>query len=173
MERSGYVCYPLRIRQRIHAMELDRIDRKILSALVDDGRASVESVAERVGLSPTPVRRRIRALEEQGVIRAYRAEIDPEKCGLETQLYVFVKLKSHDRETIDSFETRIRRQPEFQQCALITGAHDYLLTIRIPNMKEYNRYIREILAEFPGVFGIETSVVVGSIKDAPALPLAR
>ena len=154
-------------------MELDRIDRKILSALIEDGRASVEAVAERVGLSPTPVRRRIRALEEQGVIRAYRAEIDPEKCGLETQLYVFIKLKSHDRDTIERFEDCVRRQPEFQQCALITGAHDYLLTIRIPSVKEYNRYIREILAEFPGVFGIETSVVLGCIKDSPTLPPER
>lgn len=152
-------------------MELDRIDRRILAALTADGRASVEAVAERVGLSPTPVRRRIKALEDAGVIRAYRADIDPDKCGLETQLYVFVKLKSHDRETIEAFERRVLRQPEFQRCALITGPHDYLLTIRIPGMKDYNRYIREILGEFPGVFGIETSVVVGCVKDDPALPL--
>lgn len=154
-------------------MNLDKIDRKILSVLTEDGRASVESVAERVGLSPTPVRRRIRTLEDDGVIRAYRADIDPDKCGLDTQLYVFIKLKSHDRETIENFEACVQRQPEFQRCALITGAHDYLLTIRIPGMKEYNRYIREILGEFPGVFGIETSVVVGCIKDSPALPLGQ
>ena len=152
-------------------MALDKIDCKILTALIADGRASVESVAETVNLSPTPVRRRIRSLEETGIIRGYSANIDPEKCGLGTLLYVFIKLKSHDRDTINAFEQRIRKQPEFQKCDLITGAHDYVLTMRIPGMNEYNRYIREILGDFPGVFGIETCVVVGGIKDSPFLPL--
>ena len=81
----------------ISASMIDRIDRKILTVLTNDGRASVESVAGAVGLSPTPTRRRIRHLEEAGVIRAVRADIDPEKCGLELAVYVFIKLQSRDR----------------------------------------------------------------------------
>lgn len=150
---------------------LDKTDRKIVSALIEDGRASVETVADRVGLSPTPTRRRIRHLEDTRVISGYRADIDPEKCGLELAIYVFIKLQSRDRETIAGFESQIMALPEIQRCDLITGAHDYILTVRLPGMKDYNRYLREILAEMPGVFGIETSVVIGQVKDTQHLPL--
>lgn len=150
---------------------LDKTDRKIVSALIDDGRASVETIADKVGLSPTPTRRRIRQLEEARVISGYRADIDPEKCGLDLAIYVFIKLQSRDRESIAKFESRIMALPEIQRCDLITGAHDYILTVRLPGMKDYNRYLREILAELPGVFGIETSVVIGQVKDTPHLPL--
>ncbi len=152
-------------------MELDNIDKKIIHALTDDGRASVESIAETVGLSPTPTRRRIKRLEEGGVVKGYRADIDPEKCGLELAIYVFVKLQSRDRATIANFEARVLDLPEVQRCDLITGVHDYIPTLRLPDMKNYNQYLREILAELPGVFGIETSVVIGKVKETCALPL--
>lgn len=150
---------------------LDRTDQKIVSTLIDDGRASVETVADRVGLSPTPTRRRVRRLEETGVIAGYRADIDPDKCGLELAIYVFIKLQSRDRESIAKFESRILALPEIQRCDLITGAHDYILTVRLPGIRDYNRYLREILAEMPGVSGIETSVVIGQVKNTPHLPL--
>ena len=150
---------------------IDKTDRKIVTAVIEDGRASVEAVAEAVGLSPTPTRRRIRRLEEDGVISGYQAVIDPEKCGLELAIYVFIKLQSRDRKAIAEFEARIMELPEIQRCDLITGAHDYILTLRLPGMKDYNRYLREVLAELPGVFGIETSVVIGQVKDTPLLPL--
>lgn len=150
---------------------IDKTDRKIVTAVIEDGRASVEAVAETVGLSPTPTRRRIRRLEEDGVISGYQAVIDPEKCGLELAIYVFIKLQSRDRKAIAEFEARIMELPEIQRCDLITGAHDYILTLRLPGMKDYNRYLREVLAELPGVFGIETSVVIGQVKDTPLLPL--
>lgn len=153
------------------ASMIDKIDRKILTALTNDGRASVESVAGAVGLSPTPTRRRIRHLEEAGVIRAVRADIDPEKCGLELAVYVFIKLQSRDRDTIAAFEARIMELDEIQRCDLITGVHDYVLTLRLPGMTDYNRYLREVLAELPGVFGIETSVVIGKVKNTPHLAL--
>ena len=126
---------------------LDQTDRKIVAALTEDGRASVETVAEKVGLSPTPTRRRIRRLEQLGVISGYQAAIDPEKCGLELAVYVFVKLQSRDRKSIAEFEARVKELPEILQCDLITGAHDYILAVRLPGMKDYNRYLREVLAE--------------------------
>ena len=128
-------------------------------------------MAQAVGLSPTPTRRRIKQLEDAGVIRAVRADIDPEKCGLELAIYVFIKLLNRDRVTISQFESRIMNLPEVQRCDLITGPHDYILTLRLAGMKDYNRYLREVLTELPGVSGIETSVVIGKVKDRPHLPL--
>ena len=150
---------------------IDKIDQKILSALVEDGRASVETVAEKIGLSPTPTRRRIKRLEKEGVITGYQAALNPEKCGLEMAVYVFIKLQSRDRKTIAEFEEKILLLPEVQRCDLITGAHDYILTLRVPGMNDYNGYLRNILAELPGIFGIETSVVIGQVKNIQQLPL--
>ena len=90
---------------------MDQIDKKILSVLTEDGRASVETVAEQINLSPTPTRRRIRRLEEAGIIRAYRAELGPEECGLELAAYVFINLRSRDRDSISEFEKRISLLP--------------------------------------------------------------
>ncbi|MEX0347174.1 MAG: Lrp/AsnC family transcriptional regulator [Rhizobiaceae bacterium] len=152
---------------------IDDIDRKIIREAISDGRASVEAIAEKIGLSPTPTRRRIRRLEQDGIISGYQAAVDPEKCGLELAAYVFVKLQSRDRKSIAKFEARVIDLPEILKCDLITGAHDYILTVRLPGMKDYNRYLRDILAELPGVFGIETSVVIGEVKNTRHLPLSR
>ena len=150
---------------------LDETDKLIVEQLIQDGRASVETVAENIGLSPTPTGRRIRRLEDDGVITGYQAKIDAAKCNLDLSLYVFVKLQSRDRNTIRQFEKQIELRPEIMRCDLITGPHDYVLTIRLPNMQDYNAYLRHVLAELPGVFGIETSVVIGQVKNTPHLPL--
>lgn len=146
---------------------LDHMDRKIISALIDDGRASVEVVAERCGLSPTPTRRRIRRLEAEGVIRGYQAVVDLKKCGLELTLYVFIKLQSRDRKSIAKFEKKIANLPEIQRCDLVTGTYDYAMMLHLPNMTDYNSYLRSVLAELPGVFGIETSVVINEVQNSP------
>lgn len=149
---------------------IDQTDKKILQTLFEDGRASVETVAGRVGMSPTPVRRRIRHLEETGVIKGYRADIDLGVCGLPLTLLVFVKLQSRDRVTIAQFEQRVRSLKEVLTCKLITGSADYMLTLRVTDMTAYNDYLRGVLAELPGVFGIETSVVISEVKSATQLP---
>ncbi len=150
---------------------LDAIDRKILQCLHEDGRASVETVAGRIGLSPTPVRRRIRQMEEAGVIRGYRADVDLSVAGLPLTLIVFIKLQSRDRTTIAQFESRIRSLKEVLNCRLITGSADYMLTLQVSDMAAYNDYLRVVLAELPGVFGIETSVVISEVKTSGQLPL--
>ncbi|MGI9520106.1 MAG: Lrp/AsnC family transcriptional regulator [Hyphomicrobiaceae bacterium] len=150
---------------------LDEIDKLIVAQLIQDGRASVEAVAEIIGLSPTPTRRRIRRLEKSGVITGYRAMIDAAKCNLDLSLYVFVKLQSRNRSAIRKFEKQVEGLPEVLRCDLITGPHDYVLMLRLPSMQDYNAYLRNVLAELPGVFGIETSVVIGQVKDTPHLPL--
>ncbi len=152
-------------------MSLDKIDRKILTALQRDGRASVEVIAEIVGLSPTPTRRRIRRLEQEGMIKGYTAIIDPMACGLDLSLYVFIKLERRSRENIDGFEKAIDRLPEVESCDLVTGSHDYLLIMHIANMNDYNRYLHEVIADIPGIVGIETSIVIGQIKRSRTLAL--
>ncbi len=152
-------------------MSLDQFDKKILTALQKDGRASVERVAEQVGLSPTPTRRRIRRLEETGVIAGYAARIDPAACGLDLSLYVFVKLESRYRSNIESFETAVQKMAEVVSCHLITGAHDYLLVMHLASINDYNRYLREVIANIPGIIGIETSVVIGEVKNNRVLAL--
>ena len=151
--------------------KIDETDGKIIVELIKDGRASVEAIADKISLSPTPTRRRIRRLEKAGVISGYHASIDPLKCNLELALYVFVKLQSRDRTSIAKFEERIKDLPEVLRCDLITGPHDYVLSVRLPGMKEYDAYLRGVLSELPGVFGIETSVVIGPVKDTAHLPL--
>jgi Lrp/AsnC family leucine-responsive transcriptional regulator len=149
---------------------IDKIDVKILQALSQDARQSVERVAEQVNRSATPVRRRIRRLEEEGIIRRYTLDVDMKACGYGLQLFVFIKLQSRDRPTIADFEDRVRRLPEVTNCNLVTGAHDYVLEMRMPDMDIYNKFLRSVLSELPGVFGIETSVVIGPVKDEIALP---
>ena len=150
---------------------LDKVDNKIVAALIEDGRASVETIAEIVGLSPTPTRRRIRQLEETGVIKGYRADIDPEKCGLDLSLYVLVTLQSGDAKTMTKFEARINDMSEIQRCDLIAGPNCYILSLRLKSMKYYNIYLREALIELPGVLGIESRMVIGPVKNSPHLPL--
>ena len=146
---------------------LDEKDQKIIAVLMKDGKASVEAVAEQVGLSPTPTRRRIQNLENSGVISGYQARLNTEKLGLELNAYVFIKLQSRNKEAIAEFESRIQRHPEISRCELITGAYDYIMTAHLPSMSDYNRFLRDSLAELPGVFGLETSVVISSVKDSP------
>ena len=150
-------------------MTLDKIDQKIINALQLDGRASVEKIAEIVGLSPTPTRRRIRRLEEGGAIKGYGAIIDPKACGLDLTLYVFIKLERRSRDNIDNFEKAIGRLPEVVSCDLVTGSHDYLLVMHITSMRDYNHYLHEVIADIPGIIGIETSIVIGEIKRSRSL----
>lgn len=150
---------------------IDAADRKILQTLFEDGRASVETVAAKVGLSPTPVRLRLQRLREEGVIRATRAEVDLARCGLELTVIVFIKLSARDRATIAGFEKRVQAIAEITQCTLISGPFDYMLTLHVAGMAAYNATLRTQLAELPGVFGIETSFVISEVKRFTRLPL--
>ncbi len=149
---------------------IDEIDKNILRALSKDSRMSIERVAEIVNLSPTPVRRRIKRLETDGLIRCYTLDVDMKKAGYGLTFYVFVKLQSRDQKTIADFENRISLLPEISNCALVTGSHDYMMTMRLKDMETYNSFLRSVLSELPGVFGIETSVEIGSVKNTVPLP---
>ncbi len=151
-------------------MPVDELDKAILVALQHDGRASVETVAETIGLTPTPTRRRIRRLEETGVISGYSAIVDPAACGLDLSLYVMIKLAQRDRETIDGFERAVQNLPEIVNCDLVTGEFDYLMVMHTASMQDYNLYLRNVVAKIPGIVSIQTSVVIGNIKRARSYP---
>ncbi len=152
-------------------MRLDTFDIRILHSLVEDGRASVETVAERIQLSPTATRRRIRRLEAQKVITGYRAELDPEQAGLEIRIHVLVKLQKRERSEIAQFERIVRDTPEIQSCDLVTGQFDYFLLIHLSSMKDYHQYLRQFLADNDAIGSIESNVVIGNIKRTQKLAL--
>lgn len=152
-------------------MKLDAFDIRILDSLVTDGRASVETVAERIQLSPTATRRRIRRLESENVIEGYRADINPERAGLEIRIHVLVKLQKRGRAEIEKFEQIVRDTPEIQTCDLVTGQYDYFLLIHLSSMKDYHHYLRQFLADNEVVGSIESNVVIGNIKRTQRLAL--
>lgn len=153
------------------AASLDKMDVRILHVLNRDSRASVEAIAEAVNLSPTPVRRRIKRLEQDGVIQGYNVSVDMKKCGYNLHMFIFIKLRSRDTSLIDSFEKFIKKQPEITNSKLITGQYDYIMQAFFPSMDEYNVFLRSVLSELPGVFAVETSLVISSVKDTVALPI--
>ena len=144
---------------------MDGIDKAIIRALQQDGRMTIQELSEQVGLSPTPCHRRVRMLERDGVITGYTALIDPRKCGLNLSLYVFIKLINRTKENIVAFEDAIQAMDEVVTCQLITGPYDYMLTMHVPDIADYEFILRERLAETPSIAEIQTSIVLSRVKD--------
>ena len=164
--------------------ELDKIDRHILAILQTDGRLSNQDVAERVNLSPSPCLRRIKRLEETGVIRQYVALLDPDKIGLGLLAYVNVRLEKHsDTHSIDrrkgsaasapraDFALSVAQWPEVVACYAMTGEMDYLLRVHVEDMEHFSRFMMETLLRHPAVLDVKSSFALQRIKDTTALPL--
>lgn len=151
-------------------MNLDQMDRRILAAIIEDGRASVETVSERVGLSPTPVRNRIKRLERDGIIKGYTAVVDLAACGLSLTLYAFVRLRSMDLDLTQEFERQIQLMPEVRTCHMVTGSYSHIMVMQLEDIADYNSYLRERLSKLPGVASIQTQVVIDTIKDKIQIP---
>ena len=162
---------------------LDKTDRKILSILQTDGRLSNQEVAERVNLSPSPCLRRIRQLEESGVIRQYVALIDPEKIGLGLLAYVNVRMEKHsDFQSASGpranslspradFAASVANWPEVVACYAMTGEMDYLLRVHVEDMEHFSRFMMETLLHHPAVLDVKSSFALQRVKDTTALPL--
>jgi len=126
---------------------LDAFDRKILSALQSHGKASVQDLADHVGLSASPCWRRIKRLEEAGVIRGYVARLDPKKLGLEALAYVFVSLIDHTEETIAAFDRLVSEEARIVECASVTGGSDYILKVAARDPEDLEQFLmRGVLA---------------------------
>lgn len=145
--------------------KLDDINRRILQELTRDGRVSNLELADRVGLSPSACLRRVQELERSGVIRGYRAVLDPEAMGQGFVAYASVGLSEHTKASQEAFEAAMQRAPECRECHNITGTREYLLRIEAESLAAYKRFHTEVLGTLPHVSALTTYVVMGSPKD--------
>ncbi len=148
--------------------KMDQINEKILRELTRDGRISNLELAERVGLSPSACLRRVSTLEQAGVIKGYRAVLDPVKTGVGFLAYVTVGLSQHTKASQEAFERAMARAPEVRECHNITGSVEYLLRIEAADLAAYKAFHTEVLGTVPGVNAITSYVVMGSPKDERA-----
>lgn len=153
-------------------MELDRFDRQILTLLQADGRLSNQELAERIGLSPSPCLRRVRALEEAGLIAGYRAIVDGKKLGLTLMALVHISMDRHTPERFANFEDKVSGLPEVLECLLITGqAADYQLKVIVRDMDAYQDLLLNRITRIEGVTGVHSSFVLRRVLDRTALPV--
>lgn len=151
-------------------MEFDRYDRHILRTLQLEGRISNQELADRIGLSPSPCLRRVRALEETGVITGYRALVDAKSLGLSLMALIHISMDQHTPERFERFETAIRDIPEVIECLLITGqAADYQLKVLVEDMDAYQGLLLNRITRIEGVTGVHSSFVLRKVIDRPAL----
>ena len=161
---------------KIQSMEtLDKIDRLILRSLQADGRATYDQISEQVSLSPSAVLRRVKRLEDTGVIDRYVALVKPEAVGLGLTAYLNVRLEkhteSHKRNPMDVFRASVQTWPEVVECASLTGEMDYLLRVVVQDMAAYARFIMDTLLKHPSVEDCKTSFVLDHVKATTALPV--
>jgi DNA-binding Lrp family transcriptional regulator len=148
--------------------KLDEINHRILRELFRDGRISNLDLAERVGLSPSACLRRVQELERAGIIKGYRAVLDPAKLGIGFVAYVTVGLNTHTKAAQEAFERAIARAPQVTECHNITGTVEYLLRVEAEDLASYKHWHTDVLGVLPQVQAITTFVVMGSPKDQRA-----
>ncbi|HPR06292.1 MAG TPA: Lrp/AsnC family transcriptional regulator [Denitromonas sp.] len=152
-------------------MKIDRIQRQILAELQKNSRISNQELADRVGLSVSPCWRRVRELEEGGLIRAYVALLDRKKLGLDACLWCQVRLKKHSALIAEQFETMVATRPEVVECYELTGESDYLMKVYLPDMDAYTAFMHSFLLKMQEVDVVRTSVTLREIKNETALPI--
>jgi Lrp/AsnC family transcriptional regulator, leucine-responsive regulatory protein len=150
---------------------LDAIDLKILAALQEDARLPNVDLSEKAGLSPSPCLRRVRELEERGVIRRYVTLVDPGAIGLPVSVFVSVTLERQVEEALEQFEKAIFQRPEVMECYLMTGDADYLLRVVTADLAAYERFLKDHLTRIRGVASIKSSFALKQVKYSTALPL--
>ena len=144
---------------------LDDIDRRIVNALQADGRLPMVELAERVGLSATPCQRRVKRLEEEGVISRYAALVSPLSLGLALQALVQVTLDDHSEKNVEAFEAAIRARPEVVACYAVTGDMDFLLHVQTPDLASFSEFAMKALLRMPGVRGTRSSFIMQAVKS--------
>ncbi|MBA4177100.1 MAG: AsnC family transcriptional regulator [Leptothrix sp. (in: Bacteria)] len=151
--------------------QLDSIDRAILNQLQGDGRLSNQELAARVHLSPSACLRRVKALEERGVIAAYVALLNPRAVGRHGTSYTIINLQSTQPAQLDAFERAVRDTPEILDCVYVAGANDYLVRFAYRDAENLERFHAEVLARLPGVMRSNSMLVLRTVKKTTALPL--
>jgi DNA-binding Lrp family transcriptional regulator len=149
---------------------MDKIDKKILAELQKDGRLSLTELGDRIGLSLSPCHRRVRAMEEAGVISDYRATINPASVGLNFSAIVFVTLRSTDRDSVQSFEKAVPQIPEVIQAQRLFGDPDFLLHVMTSDVGAFQKLYDESLSTLPSVLRLTSTLVMKSIVQGRPLP---
>lgn len=153
-------------------MEIDRFDRQILQVIQQDGRISNQDLADRIGLSPSPCLRRVRTLEEAGLITGYRALLDAKKLGLSLMALIGISMDLHTPERFANLEKAIAEIPEILECLLITGQQsDYQLKVVVRDMDAYQDLLLNKITRIQGVTGVHTSFVLRRVVDRTSLSL--
>ena len=145
--------------------DLDQIDRKILSALLQDGRMTITDLSAKVGLSKTPCQIRLKNLIDQGYIRGFRAVLNPQKLGLDHIAFVEVRLSDTREKALAAFNAAVMKLNEVEECHMIAGSYDYLLKVRTSDIKSYRLVLGEKISSLPNVASTSTFVVMEPVKD--------
>jgi len=152
-------------------MTMDAIDRKIIRALQQDARLTNQDLSTLVGLSASPCLRRVRKLEQDGILSGYTALVDQEKFGLPINVFVNIRLEKPSTKTIRAFEKAVEKIDAVVECYLMTGNRDYLLRVVSSDLKSYEHLVRDRLTTIPGVLSLESSFAFGQVKRTNMLPI--
>ncbi len=150
---------------------LDPIDRTILSELQDHGRVTNVELARRAGLTAPPCLRRVRALEEAGVIRGYHATLDPGSLGYAIMVFALVSLRSQAEEDLRSFEAHVATLPEVRECHMLNGEIDFILKIVAHDLQSFQSFLTSHLTTAPHVASVKTSLTIRTSKNEPGVPV--
>jgi DNA-binding Lrp family transcriptional regulator len=150
---------------------LDAIDRRLLSELQDEGRVTNVELAQRVGLTAPPCLRRVRSLEEAGVIRGYHADLDAAKLGYTITVFALVSLKSQAEDALRAFEDHMKLLPEVRECHMLNGEIDFILKIVSRDLQGFQEFLTSKLTPAPNVASVKTSLTIRTAKQVPGVPL--
>ena len=152
------------------SVKLDPIDRKILAELQGDGRMTNVELSRRVGISAPPCLRRVRTLEETGLIKGYHADVNARELGFEVQVFAMVSLKSQAEAALSEFEGRCREWPFVRECHMLNGEIDFILKCTAPDLSSFQTFLTEELTAAENVDSVKTSLVIRCAKDTPGVP---
>ncbi|MBI1494509.1 Lrp/AsnC family transcriptional regulator [Halocynthiibacter styelae] len=150
---------------------MDDKDQRIIRTLQREGRMTNQDLAAEVNLSPSPCLRRVKLLEQSGVIKGYSADIDAEAYGLGVTVFVRVSLADHTEATVKQFESDIERVDQVLECYVMTGSSDYLLRVVVADLADYEKFVRQKLHPIGGVASLDSSFVYGVVKKTNVLPM--
>jgi Lrp/AsnC family leucine-responsive transcriptional regulator len=150
---------------------LDEFDLKILGVLQENARVTTQELADRVGLSATPCARRVKRMEDEGLIARYVTLLDPKRLGVGLTVFVSVRLNTQAAKAFNAFEAAVNKLPEVVGCYLLAGNYDYLVHVRVADVEAFGRFMRDRLATIEGLGETQSSVVLEQAKHTTALPL--
>lgn len=150
---------------------MDEVDLKILRILQDSPEIAVTELAQHVGLSHTPCWRRIKQLEERGIIQQRAVILDPHKMGLSVSVFANIRLKEHDEATLEAFEQAARACPEIVDCFSTSGESDYIVRVVVGSIEQYEKLLKKVLLHLPGVASINSKFSLKCVKTTTKLPI--